>query len=401
VLVFSRELPATDVGAVVLAADLRIGGVDGFAHVADVAGFDDGRFAVLDRMNEQITVHARDGKVIHRMGQAGRGPGEFAGPIVLARVSDRLVVWDRAPDRTFTVFDTAGQFLQSAPMPTIGDWRSHMIRSNWVFTDDYGSWTEPAEDLTRRLLAFGPDHFLHVLQLDEQAAMFEKRPFPDDRPAFLIRYDLTGQIIDTLGVLSAAPSYFVDWKTDARYPSFAEPQLVGRPLVATGSTWWAAGHGDSTSVRIHFNDGSYRVIRLAGVSRPLTNVDRTAWTDRVVEIALQAYRGNRALPRTRMTEYRQALLEQVRFPETAPRLTGLYGTGQCLWLSAFNPRDHVSGGSLTWTVVNVSTNGVQVVRVPRALARVRDIDRYGVFTTFRDDLGVFYLERWPVTHTGC
>jgi hypothetical protein len=384
-----------------LTADLEIGGLDGFGHLADVAGFDDGRFAVLDRMNQRVTVHGRDGQTTRRMGRSGGGPGEFAGPIVMARVSDRLVIWDRDPKRTFNVFDTAGRFLNSASMAANGDWRSHMIRSQWVFTDDHGSWTEPAEDLTRRLLPFGSSEFLHVLQLDEQALMFENISLPDNPPAHVIRYALNGTIVDTLAVLSAARSYFVDWKADARYPSFAEPQLVGRPLVATGRGWWAAAHGDSASVRVYLNDGSLRVLRLAAETRPLTIQARKAWAERVVEIALQTYRGIEPLPRNRIGEYHQVLLEQVRFPENEPRLTGMYGAGECLWLSGFNPTDHISGGSLTWTAINLRTGVVESVRIPRTLARVRDIDRYGIFTTYRDDLGAFHLERWPVKHLGC
>jgi hypothetical protein len=384
-----------------LAADLEIGGLDSFGHLADVAGFDDGRFAVLDRLNQQVTVHDISGRTTRKIGRSGDGPGEFSGPIVMARVHDRLVIWDRDPNRTFNVFDTTGQFLHSAPMAAIGDWRSHMIRSQWVFTDDHGSWTEPAEDLTRRLLPFGADRFLHVLQLDEQAMMFEKLPTPANPPAYVIRYELNGTIVDTLAVLSAVRSYFVEWKPDARYPSFAEPQLVGRPLVGAGSGWWAVGHGDSASVRVHFDDGSVHELRLGGEARPLTTKARKAWGDRVVQIALETYRGSEPLQQNRIGEYKQVLLEQVRFPETEPRLTGMYGAGGCLWLSGFNPTDHVSGGSLTWTAIHLSTRAVRVVRLSRPLARVRDIDRYGIFTTYRDDLGAFHLERWPVSRLGC
>lgn len=69
--------------------DLTLGVIeDGFGHIADVAGFADGRIAVLDRTELRVVQYDAAAKMIRQFGRKGAGPGEFADPIGLALFGD-------------------------------------------------------------------------------------------------------------------------------------------------------------------------------------------------------------------------------------------------------------------------------------------------------------------------
>jgi hypothetical protein len=130
--------------------------------------------------------------------------------------------------------------------------------------------------------------------------------------------------------------------------------------------------------------------------RALTPEEREAWLDWLYEIAGQASRDPSWLESTSKADFKKAVLEQIVLASTVPGVTALYGTGGCLWISGFSPSDYVMGTSHTWVIVNVArAEVVAVVRVTRRGSRIRTVDPGAIYSTYRDSLGVFNLERWP------
>ena len=137
----------------VLQIDVDVGGITGFGHVADVTGTGDGGFGVLDRMEKAISVYGPSGRLERRIGKSGEGPGEFSDPIAVVWTGLYWVVWDRDPNKTFTIFDTAGTVTSTIRRPVDGDWRANIFRAGPALRE-YPYHTT-SEDLTHRLLAAG------------------------------------------------------------------------------------------------------------------------------------------------------------------------------------------------------------------------------------------------------
>jgi hypothetical protein len=124
--------------------EVRIGSPDAadpvvlFGDIWDVTLDDLGRIYVLDRQPNEVRVFDRRGRHVRTMGREGGGPGEFKNPIRLAWGPDRnLWVLDEGNAR-YSVFDTAGNFLDSHTR-RIGGWGYAM---EWVF-DEAGHLYEP------------------------------------------------------------------------------------------------------------------------------------------------------------------------------------------------------------------------------------------------------------------
>lgn len=75
-----------------------------FGRVSDVRLMPNGALAVADAGASSVLLFDSSGRSLGRRGRKGRGPGEFAGQISLARLSDDAVaVWDPSQSRWFGV----------------------------------------------------------------------------------------------------------------------------------------------------------------------------------------------------------------------------------------------------------------------------------------------------------
>lgn len=123
---------------------VRIGSADAvdpvvlFGDVWDVTLDALGRIYVLDWQPNEVRVFDRTGRHVRTLGREGGGPGEFKNPIRLAWGPDHnLWVLDEGNAR-YSVFDTAGNFLDSHHR-RIGGWG---YAWEWVF-DGTGQLYEP------------------------------------------------------------------------------------------------------------------------------------------------------------------------------------------------------------------------------------------------------------------
>jgi hypothetical protein len=85
-------------------------------RVVGVEVLPDGGVAIANLGDNTLRLHASDGRLVWRAGGSGEGPGEFTQLRGIARVRDGLLAWQPLP-RPAHVFDLAGRWLRSAPMP--------------------------------------------------------------------------------------------------------------------------------------------------------------------------------------------------------------------------------------------------------------------------------------------
>jgi hypothetical protein len=396
----TAALSDADNQATTLFPDLQLHDTVEIGHVADVTTFSDGRFAILDRLNDRIVLYNALGTPIRVIGRAGPGPGELGDPVALTTVNGHLVVWDLDRARAFAVFDTLGAAIATSRASVSGDWLSYVTRSSHRLVDY--PYQGPTEDLTSRLIPFDSLSYIHALQSDEQTTMtISDGGRVAQQHMFLIRYDLGGHVLDTLAELSA-PASIKKGEVLGRIV-FDQPELVSRPMWATGSAWLALGHGDSTAVTVYNTLGKPLLrLELADRQRRLSDEERETWANWAFEIVRETSRDKSWIENIGRRRYARRIRDIVTFTERAPLITALHGDGVCLWMSGFSVADDVLGHSHTLVVVNVEAGAIEgIYRIPRRRARVRTIARQGVYTTYRDSLGLFHLERWPTSGLRC
>lgn len=380
------ESPMTPmVGSVLLPSD-------DLGHVADVAGLDDGRIAVLDRLDREIKIFDKDGRVLKTISRPGTGPGELTDPIALEVRNGSIVIWDNDRLHAFVVFDTTGVFRTQIRPLVEGDWGAMIFRGGPMLEEHPYRW--PIEDFAMRLLPFSDSSFVHLLQWNERQRYFRHDTLSISHPKMVaIEYSLEGRLMDTVATLAGVPSYKTGMVPSGYY-RFDQPVFSSRPLFAAGDGWWGSGHGDSARFVIH-SDNRISSISLYEKSRRVNKKDKREWFSWNWDIVRTQDSDLGWLDRLGRGKYYRGLAENFRFQPRTPIVTSAFGLGKCLLVAGFAPHDQVSGVSLTWDVIDVQTKRLLTrVRIPRRSAHVRDVDGFGMYTTRRDENGVFLVERW-------
>ena len=369
-----------------------LGGVEnGFGHIADIAAFSDGRFAVLDRTELRVTLFNPAGAVIRHFGRKGSGPGEFADPIALSTFGNRLVVRDSRTRAPLLLFDTTGEYVSTVTSIPAGDWKASEIRFVVARTTD-APFRMPAEDLTTRLMRLTDNAFAFVLQEVPDLNPQTEAPSPI---AYLIAFDSAGIAGDTIDQ-ATAPVDLVASHAPGRLLN--QHWYAGRPLWTTGDGWLARGHGDSSAIVVRsLNGHTMLIVHLASDRAPITQHDRELFADwfynedvrKNTSVKWQEAIRNR-LSRRRFTEM---TVEATPWADLAPTATALYGDGKCLWIAGFAQDDYPTGRSLTWLAVNVETGQTRMVRIPRRGARTREFSGGYIYASYTDPFGL--CTPWP------
>ncbi|MBR9990944.1 MAG: hypothetical protein KFH98_14375 [Gemmatimonadetes bacterium] len=174
-----------DVPHTTLSVDHYIGGGGGgdaepeheFGAISGVTLLDNGRIAVVDRMNHLVRVHERDGTLAFSFGRNGAGPGEFDGPCCPAvGPGGRLWVRDGGNAR-YTAFATHADRADHAGQIRM----SHQDVNRWApltFDDDgrlidIGARSEPQSGMIR----------VYRMHVDSAGGVLSETPLhtvPDD-----------------------------------------------------------------------------------------------------------------------------------------------------------------------------------------------------------------------------
>jgi len=405
-----NEIAERDGGVTTLAPDLELGGVESdLLHVTDVAAFPDGRFVVLDKLSVAVRLYAPDGTLLKVLGRRGQGPLEFQRPRAVAILGGRLVVWDEASSKLFTVFDTAGTVIATTARSFDGDWMAMTVRGVRQSWDPPGS--QPMEDLTRRIGGLGSDQFLFQIQPDEMLAGAKGEPFPlDGPPVYLMRFDLSTSAVDTVAEFVGPPLILRPDMPNVPgvYPHYNQPIFTPRPVWAASDGWLAIGSGNANVIDV--KDLSGRMILRVDWPRDergISGEDRLRHADLRIQEEIEkagdeSAKAQLAGKRAREEARKKIAFDLWPFSEVRPQITAAFATGSCLWLSGFHPADAPNGEALTWVGINVEKRSLETVfRIPRNSATVRDISNTGVYVRYLDEDGVTRMERYPLPDVDC
>ena len=403
-----NSLAARETGIRTLAPDLaiRTGKVPGsvVGAVTIIPSSDSSDIAVLDRPRREVRVYSSTGSMKHKWGVRRTPTPHVMLPIAMVSLDSQLVVWSDDTALTFASYSPSGQFLRSSRRPTAGDWRAFVYREPYA---DY----EPAvqqgvEDLSRRLATFGHS-VLHLLQRNERVAILSGETYDASSPAaYLLRYDATLELRDTLLELKGTPSFPLPMQMDGEAPRFAQPLFSSHPVWASGGAWLAHGHGQGAAVTtINEHGRPMLIVRWRPSARLIVDNDRLAaarWFLDYTSLYQPAFGQRvRSASRAARRAYIQTNLAVIVFADSVPEITAAYGTSGCLWLSGFSAQDYVDGTSLTWLAVNLNTLAVNVIRLPRPGSRVRHVSGGAFFTSHWDSSGTEIIERYPHGVRGC
>ena len=382
-----------------LEASLTIGGpTSPIGFVADIAIAPDRRFWILDGMNQRIHAFTPAGESAGGFGREGSGPGELRFPWALQVFGEHLLVWERDAERSFSVFSTDGRFLTSARQPFASDWRALQLRRPQNRFEP--PFRNPLEDITRRLVAIDTGVVGVWTRPDETRS-------PEARHSHLLALTSALDVIDTLASVRA-PALRRMPDLPGIQPRYEEPHFGGFPLAASGDGWFAVHDPDSSAIDIRRSDGTRLTVRWSPTVRPVTIDDRHAYwdwhiTELVNKLGSESLREEvGSMSESEFRSQREAAAREMYTARNAPRLRGMWGGGQCLWLAGFEVEDFHDGTALTLVVVGTESKKVEaVVRLPRRGLRIREAGSHDTFASYVAEDGTMRVERYSLPDDRC
>ena len=121
----ARGIHVDSIPTLQLFETLRIGSATdpemGFTSIRAVTATDDGKVYLFESAAREIRVYSSDGRVLHRIGRAGNGPGEFAGADVSFGVTGDTVwtISSTFDKSTLAYFRVNGELISTAPVDRV------------------------------------------------------------------------------------------------------------------------------------------------------------------------------------------------------------------------------------------------------------------------------------------
>ncbi len=352
---------------------VRIGSLDDTAqalvNVNTLAVGPGGRVWVAQPPDGQVRVFDARGQLVRRVGRRGDGPGEFAGVSAMGFLGDTLWVADNRA-RRFSLFDTAGTFLNDFPMEQAQGLAEGVQGPSGVLAPGHAV-------VIATSAAFGSDlegsdyPFPLLLQSPSQnrTTPIATRYAAHDRAVFT---QLSGGEIQGVSVFPQLWSDVTLWQLapDGRSVVLVDRRVVPDDPRPTYGVTRVALSGDTTfSVRVPYDP------------RP---VDR-AFQDTVI----QAW----ANPTVSESELRRTIFLPATYPPASDLTVGRDGT---VWVA----REKVSGDPVRdWDVFDTAGRLGARVQAP-ADFRILDATRDAVWGVTTDELGVPYVLRYAVEDAG-
>lgn len=388
-----------------LSVDLEMGGSLGeFEAPLDITVLDDGRLLVLDGGSKQALLMDEGGSLIRRIGGPGGGPAEFEHVYGIAAVGGSFVVLSQSNTKVFSVFDTLGQFVRSAPPPVEGDWNLVMRRR---FSQRDGRTVVPvAEDITARISELSADRFLHVVGPNENA-------FPEDslrKGRFvpgetLVRYGPDLVPLDTVARLWGVPNRVTDYFPVAG-GSWVQEVLAPKSVWVGGRGTLAIHQPDEPEVAVVDAEGDV-ILRLVweAEERSVTEDDRMGlihWMLIRDSVHTPPDRQHTLAMGRERAEIQRRQRSIFAFSELLPEVTWLGLSGDCLILAPFHGESNLQGVSLTMLVVDIRTRTpLGLVNLDRVGARVRTAGHGGIWVSYYDPYAAMVFGRFTLPFTQC
>ena len=330
---------------------LRIGVAAGhpeyeFHDVRDVRRLGDGRIVVANAGSRELRFYDTDGQFIRSVGREGSAPGEFRRIAGIYSIrGDSILVYDDGL-RRMSVLDAGGGFVRS--------FHFEPVAYELVWPEGY---------LTDGSLLAGSS-----VPMSSRTTTGIERGHVQ-----LLRFDLDGQSIDSLGSFPGAERY-VEIMGDLRTTIGGPFRRISRFVAREGGFW--VGTGDSFELVGYSLDGRKdRIIRLDRQNRAVTPAD----VERYLEIRLDGL-DPQAAP-----SIRRAIRESP-FPETMPSYSQiLVDEEDHVWVSEYVPPGEV--GTTMWFIFAPGGEFLGVLELPGGLG-VHQIGSDFVLGVHRDELGL-------------
>ena len=366
VLVRYSHLPTIDsVGPEVAEAhiDLQFGSVDGtdpnltFGAI-QVRAASDGTIYVLDQQAAEVRVFDSGGQYLRTIVRRGEGPGEIGGANGIFLSGDTLLWINDTRQWTIIGVDTDGDEVRRFTKPVMS------VASTWtgVFDDQGRYWRE-------------------VSHSDNQPGF----PPPVGLTSWTRRhyyksYDLSTEAIDSVHLGEVVFRIYA-YSTPA-VPYFGLLPLRFQPFemiaVNPAGGFWRA-HSTSYRIARTSEDGDTLTVIEVGLPRqPLTDADRTAYVDSIVEDH----------PELR----REAEEVAALMPDTKPVLADLFVDDEHrLWVQRVTP----VGAPAFYDLFSVDGDYLGSVRLAFAAAGPLVVRNGRIYTWVEDELEVPYVVRAP------
>lgn len=299
-----------------------------------IASAPGGGAVVLDVNARAIYLLGNNGRAVRRMGQSGRGPGEFILPTSMVLVGDSIYVWDQG-QRRMTKFASSGSHLSDAVSPASGD----VSRLSW----------DPIIGLIAQL---GP--------------RWRAPPDSLNGRSSLVQLGSDGRIKRTITA----------WRDSLSNVAIVTRNRSSVAAVPFAAHWSWAPSGRGT---IYVTDGQEYLIR------EVSPDGRMVYSIKSEQKSLPITRRERDSVNRKVATYSEDLRRQARVPSRKPAIEELMVSDDgCLWVRT---HDGDSLGVQSWDVR--APSGVPIARVLLPIARVvRAVSDKRVFFIEKDSLDV-------------
>ena len=316
-----------------------------FFRVRSLKQRPDGSLVLAERGSDQIRRYSREGVFLGALGGPGQGPGEFRNLQQVEIVADSAFVLDY--DGRVTVMGPDMELARIFHVP-------HQV-SDIHFLDE------------RTLLA---ESFMWE-GLDEIANQLI-------RPSVaLVRFDLNGALIDSIGVRPGRESYMFSYEDNAG----DGPALFGKrgQVAALGRSVF---YGSSDLMQVEELDPAgtiTRILRIPGYGLELTDAQVAA--ERAAHLDVELPLGMAVPP------WMRRMVEALPAPATRPAYAEMHvDPSGAVWLEAYRGRSEQDRPQ-EWLVLDADGTWLGTVEVPDRF-RVTDITLDSVLGVLRDELDV-------------
>ena len=328
--------------------DLTLTGTDPsheFFRVRGVKQRPDGSLVLANRGSQEIRLYSPEGEFLGAMGGPGQGPGEFRNLQRVEIVADAVFALDY--DGRVTVLGSDMELMRIFDLSyTVSD--IHSLGDGTLLAESYV-----------------------VAGLDEIANQLI-RP-----PTALVRFDLEGVWIDSIGVRPGSESYSFAYEDN----SGDGPALFGKASqVATLGPQVFYGSSDLMQVEeLDMSGNVVRILRIPGYGLDLTDAQVAAEREAHLDIDLP--------PGMALPPWIRRTVEALPAPATRPaHAQMLVDPSGAVWLELYRGRSEQDRPQ-EWLVLDADGTWLGTVEVPDRFS-VTDITMETVLGVWRDEMDV-------------
>ncbi len=326
-----------------------------FYRVRDVKQRPDGSVVVADRGSQEVRHYSSSGEHLGSVGGAGDGPGEFRNLWKLEPAAEDILALDQRGRVTVLT-------------PDLGPTRTFDVAARAFDLHDLSDGTVVVEAFSFTEIAPGTQ----IIR----------------RPRALLRYDLSGARIDSLGEIGGAEEVarIID---DG--PVMGPPLFGGEGHLAANGDVILLGSADLMEVReISVTGDVVRILRIPDY--PLSLTDEEVAAEREAQYDVELPPGATFPPQVRQ------FIEELPTPEARPAYSDiLVDPSGAIWLELYRGRSEQDRPQ-AWLVLDADGTWLGTVDVPDGFA-VMDITMDAVLGVRRDELGVEHPQVLTLTRS--